>query len=126
MKKHLPLIATLCLVFSLLFQTAGIVCNKAAAAAPGAFTAHHVFVSPLFWLTLVCMGCQAITWQIALRRFQLSTAYLVLSLSYVLLLVFSATIFHETITLGNQCGAALIIVGVIFLTRGEKQGIADA
>jgi len=121
MKKHLPLIATLCLVFSLFFQTAAIVFNKAAAPPPGNFSALHILLNPLFWLTLVCMGCQALTWQIALRRFQLSTAYLVMSLSYVLLLILSGVFFHETITRGNLCGAALIIAGVIFLTRGEKQ-----
>jgi drug/metabolite transporter (DMT)-like permease len=114
------MLSTLCLILSLLFQTAAIVCNKAAASS-GHFTLQHLLTAPLFWATLFCMGCQALTWQIALRRFPLSVAYLVMSLSYVLLLLLSVLIFHETISRGNLIGAALIIGGVILLTHGQTR-----
>nr|WP_326544382.1 EamA family transporter [secondary endosymbiont of Ctenarytaina eucalypti] len=55
-------------------------------------------------------GC----WFMALRRLPLNLAYPLLSLSYVLVAIFSLMIpaFHETYTLSRLMGVALICSGV--------------
>jgi multidrug transporter EmrE-like cation transporter len=63
------------------------------------------------FLALLC-------WMGAMTHFQLSYAYPFLSLAFVLVLVFSALLFHETVTLSKLMGTLLIVVGIIVASRG--------
>jgi undecaprenyl phosphate-alpha-L-ara4N flippase subunit ArnF len=66
---------------------------------------------------LVSYGLSSVFWLLALRRFPLSTAYPMVSLSYILVMVLSLYLFQETITLQKWAGAAVISLGVLLIAR---------
>ena len=59
-----------------------------------------------------------LSWMTAMTRLELSFAYPFISLSFVLVLVFSALLFHETVTAPKVIGMLLIIAGIIITSRG--------
>ena len=64
------------------------------------------FVSALFWI-------------IALSRVELSYAYPMVSLGYILVLFLSSVLFKEVILPIHWIGIILIISGVVLITRGR-------
>lgn len=60
----------------------------------------------------------ALCWMAAMTRFELSYAYPLMSLSFVLVLGLSAAFFHEAITASKVIGIALIVAGIIIGSRG--------
>jgi len=58
------------------------------------------FVASLFWMA-------------AMTKFELSTAYPFMSLAFVLVLLFSALLFREPVTIGKVLGMALICAGIV-------------
>lgn len=67
---------------------------------------------PAAALSLICAYLGALSWMAALAKLPLSTAYPVMSLSYVAVMLGSAVLFDESISIGKLVGAALIICGV--------------
>ncbi len=59
----------------------------------------------------------SLTWMAALTKFQLSTAYPYMSLSFVVVFLFSYLFLDETFTLYKLSGCVLIVAGIIFLSR---------
>ena len=55
----------------------------------------------------------AILWQLALEKIPLTVAYMQKGILYVLILIWSAVIFDETITIQNIVGSVFIIAGVV-------------
>ena len=74
-----------------------------------------------FWfgLAVASLGIYAVCWQLILERLPLTTAYLRRGFSYVLLFVWSTLIFHETITLKQIIGIAVICVGMVVSVSDE-------
>lgn len=60
----------------------------------------------------------ALCWMAAMTRFELSYAYPLMSLSFVLVLGLSVAFFHEAITASKVIGIALIVAGIIIGSRG--------
>ncbi|MBI2435584.1 MAG: hypothetical protein HYV26_22240 [Candidatus Hydrogenedentes bacterium] len=116
MRRFLP---AMCLVLSLLFQTASYGFGKQASLTIGAFSFWTVATNLPYLLSLLCLGLQAVAWQIALRKYPLSFAYFFMSILFINILLLGRFVFHETITRGNAAGSLLIIAGVILLTRGQ-------
>lgn len=56
-------------------------------------------------------------WLAALSRVDLSWAYPLLAIGYVLILLFSTLILREPVSVIRWIGAALIVVGVILVSR---------
>lgn len=71
-------------------------------------------------LMVAVLGVYAILWQQAIKGFSPSVAYSNKSVTTIWVLLFSALIFGEGITLGNVIGTALIITGVILVARGDE------
>lgn len=59
-----------------------------------------------------------LAWMAAMTRLELSFAYPFISLSFVLVFVFSAFFFNETVTAPKVLGMLLIIAGIIVIGRG--------
>jgi multidrug transporter EmrE-like cation transporter len=59
----------------------------------------------------------SVTYGAALTRFDLGFAYPFMSLSFVLVLLFSATFFGEPLTTAKVAGVLLIVLGVFVGTR---------
>jgi undecaprenyl phosphate-alpha-L-ara4N flippase subunit ArnF len=66
---------------------------------------------------LASYGLSSICWLLALRKFPLSTAYPMVSLGYVLVMLISVWLFHETISMQKWLGAAVILAGVALIAR---------
>jgi uncharacterized membrane protein len=60
----------------------------------------------------------SICWMAAMTKFQLSHAYPFTSLSFVLVLLLSAVLFHESITIPKVLGMIFIIIGVVVGSQG--------
>ena len=69
---------------------------------------------------LALFGLSAIFWLVTLSRVPLSTAYPVVSLSYVLILAFSALVLHERPTPAVWVGAVLIMCGIALVGLGQR------
>lgn len=66
----------------------------------------------------VCvMGFYALLWQQVISRMPLSTAYMFKGTSLIFILVFSALLFGESITINNVIGSTIIISGIVLYSQ---------
>lgn len=69
---------------------------------------------------LVAFGASAVFWLITLSRLPLSTAYPVVSLSYLLILLFSVFVLGERPTAVVWLGALFIVTGISLIGVGTR------
>jgi multidrug transporter EmrE-like cation transporter len=67
---------------------------------------------------IVVYGVSTFFWLLTLNRVELSYAYPFLSLSYVLIFVFSWLLFRENISPVRILGMLIVILGVLCISRG--------
>lgn len=94
-----------------------------AGALPVDFTKKVLFLIGMFfdpWVLTGLLGAllASFAWMAAMTKLDLSFAYPFVSVSFVLVFVFSAFLFHETITAPKVVGMLLIIAGLIVIGRG--------
>jgi len=70
-------------------------------------------LNPWVISSLVCAFLAFICWIVAMTKFDLSYAYPFMSLSFVFILVFSAILFHEPLTVPKVLGVILIMAGIM-------------
>lgn len=87
------------------------------------------FQAALLWV-FVGLSCYAVSmlfWMAALARYELSLAYPMLSISYVL--VYLGAVwwpgFNESVTLLRTAGIIFIVIGVILVTRSKSQNVSS-
>ncbi len=80
-------------------------------------TAIRLFTTPKVILGLALYASGAFVWMIVLSQMELSVAYPMTSISYVLLTVLSLLLFSEKITLVKGIGTGIICLGVLVLSR---------
>ena len=68
-------------------------------------------------IVVTMLGVYAVIWQQVLKRIELTTAYMFKGISLIFVLMFSALIFNETITVWNVVGAGLIIGGIVLFAK---------
>jgi uncharacterized membrane protein len=73
--------------------------------------------SPWILSSFAAGGLAALAYLLALQRLELSRAYPVMSLSFVLVLLFSAWLFGEAVTLPKVLGIMLILAGLFLGSR---------
>ncbi len=81
---------------------------------------HEMLSWPyLLWIAgaVGVMGLYALLWQQVIARMPLSTAYMFKGTSLVFVLLFSALLFGETITLNNIIGSVIIIIGIVMFAK---------
>jgi multidrug transporter EmrE-like cation transporter len=76
-----------------------------------------LLASPIVWGGLVLFGLSAIVWLFALSRASLSFAYPFAALSYVLIVLFSILVLHETVPPLRWLGVACIVTGIILVAQ---------
>ena len=92
-------------------------------ALPAVFS-HKIFVLlGVIWDPWVLSGLVAgffafLCWMAAMTKFELSYAYPFMSLSFLLVLVLSAILFQEPLTVSKVVGVGLIVAGIIIGSRG--------
>lgn len=72
-----------------------------------------------FVLSGMFLGASLITWLLVLKHFDVSIAYPILSLNYVVVLIFAKLCFNEKIPSRRWLGVGCIIAGVAVLSKGN-------
>ena len=72
---------------------------------------------PFLWLGLICYGISVIVWILALSRVDVSIAYPMLSLGYVVNAIAAWQLFGEVMNPGRIVGIGIILIGVYVLAR---------
>ena len=65
----------------------------------------------------VCICTATIIWMYILKRFELSVAYPLISISYIFGMLASVFIFKEAVPFTRWIGVGFIMLGVIFLVK---------
>lgn len=70
------------------------------------------------WVYGLCAVASLASWLLVVRRFELSMAFpVVQSLSFILIVVFSAFLFRETITTTKLAGIGLLCLGIFLCSQ---------
>jgi len=105
----------------IILYTISSVMSKEASASDGNLFRFLLF----FGLEFVFLGIYAILWQQMIKRFELSVAYANRSMAVVWSMIWAVIFFHDTITIKNVIGVALVVIGTIIIntdTEGEADG----
>ena len=78
---------------------------------------YKAFTAPMILLGLFLYVLSSVLWVMILSKVDLSIAYPLLSLGYILILFLSWAFLHETISPVRLAGVVLIIAGVYFVFR---------
>lgn len=90
---------------------------------PASFSERAFFLANLLlnpWIISAMVGAflAMLCWLSAMTKFELSYAYPFMSLAFVLVLILSAVLFHESVTMPKVLGVGLVIAGIIVAGRG--------
>lgn len=77
----------------------------------------RALTTPFVLLGVSIYGISLIIWLFIISKVDLSFAYSLVALTFVFLLLFSRIFLHENISLLRAIGAALIILGIIFVSK---------
>ena len=114
--KFLPLVlAVLCVVLSAAAQLAMKVGMAPPAGSSVQHTYLHALTSPWVWLGLGCYGLSAVAWLWVLSRLDVSLAYPLVSLGFVLTMAAGVLWLGEPWSWPRVGGAALILAGVLLM-----------
>jgi len=69
------------------------------------------------WVGLCCYGVSVIVWIMALSRVDVTIAYPMLSIGYVVSAIAAWALFGEALNAGRMTGIVIIIIGVYILAR---------
>ena len=69
------------------------------------------------WLGLICYAISVVVWILALSRVDVSIAYPMLSIGYIVNAVAASQLFDEPLGLGKVVGIGIIMLGVYVLAR---------
>ena len=69
------------------------------------------------WVGLICYGVSVVVWILALSRVDVSIAYPMLSIGYIVNAIAASHLFNEPLGIGKVVGIGIIIVGVYVLAR---------
>lgn len=59
-----------------------------------------------------------VSWMLAMTRFEIGYAYPFVSLNYVIVVVASVVLFNESLNPSRLIGTALVILGIIIISKG--------
>ena len=79
-----------------------------------------LFKNPYLYLTALFYVTSVLTWFIALSRIQLSVAYPLQAIGYLIVTLAAASLFKEQVSLLNWLGLILILSGVILTQTGKQ------
>ena len=93
--------------------------------------AQEAFLSLRFFLffggEFLLLGGYALGWQQILKRMPLTLAYTNKAVTLVWSLIFGALLFHESVSVKQILGCALVVAGVVLFVRADgEEGSHDA
>lgn len=69
------------------------------------------------WLGLICYAISVVVWILALSRVDVSIAYPMLSVGYIVNAIAASHLFNEPMGIGKVAGIGIIMLGVYVLAR---------
>ncbi len=72
---------------------------------------------PYVFLGIICFGVSSIFWLVVLSRIDLSLAYPLVSIAYIVVAIFSYYVFKENVSLLRWIGIITICLGVLLISR---------
>ncbi len=116
--------AALILLAIVLNAAAQIALKKSAMDSVGGMSARdfmgaipRLLFNPWVMLAMALYAISVLNWLFVLSRMELSVAYPLMSAVYVITLVAGVLLFHEPVNATRVCGIAVIILGIVLLTR---------
>ena len=76
-----------------------------------------MFLQPYVFFGFVCFAVSSIFWLVVLSRIDISLAYPLVSIAYVVVAIFSYFVFKENVSLIRWLGIIVICVGVYLVSR---------
>jgi multidrug transporter EmrE-like cation transporter len=77
----------------------------------------EIFSTPVIIVGLVFFALSFLLWVVVLTKMQLSYAYPMVSLGYIVVSILSYLIFKESFTLNKILGIGIIIIGIFIINR---------
>lgn len=74
-----------------------------------------IIFTPAIFLGFSCFGVSSILWLVVISRWELSYAYPLVALGYVMAILYGTLLLHETLTLSKIVGSGLILAGISVL-----------
>lgn len=84
-------------------------------------TAFFMLFDPYILIALTLLLFAGLAWMIVMTKFDISYAYPFTILSFVLILIFSAFLFHEPITWQKIVGLLFIATGIIISSQSAQK-----
>jgi len=81
---------------------------------------YLIFSAPLVLLGLIFYGLSAFLWIVVLSEFDLSIAYPILGLTYILVLLLSLFFLGESLSILKVTGTLFVLFGVALIGFGSK------
>ena len=78
----------------------------------------QLLLNPWVIIAILAAFLASVTWMLAMTRLQLSHAYPLTALTFVLVVLGSSIIFTEPLTTPKVVGLALIVVGIVVGSQG--------
>ncbi|HBV86041.1 EamA family transporter [Desulfosporosinus sp.] len=74
-----------------------------------------IILTPAIFMGFVCFGVSSILWLVVISRWELSYAYPLVSLGYVIAILYGTILLNEDLTLPKILGCTLILAGMSVL-----------
>ncbi|MCO1601347.1 MULTISPECIES: EamA family transporter [Desulfosporosinus] len=74
-----------------------------------------IILTPAIFLGFACFGVSSVLWLVVISRWELSYAYPLVSLGYVIAILYGTFFLHEVLTLPKILGCLLILAGMSVL-----------
>ncbi len=78
--------------------------------------------NPWIWMGLVVIIIETLAWFIVLSKIDLSLAFPISSTSYIFVILASAFLLHENISLNRWIGTLIIIAGISLVAKSSGDG----
>jgi undecaprenyl phosphate-alpha-L-ara4N flippase subunit ArnE len=83
-----------------------------------AISALHFYLRRIsFWLAMAALGGAMLSWLYVLSAMEVSRAYSLLSINYVLMLLVSHFVFKESIPRNRWLGVVCLLGGILLIVR---------
>ncbi|MDR3541421.1 MAG: EamA family transporter [Desulfosporosinus sp.] len=74
-----------------------------------------IILTPAIFLGFLCFGVSSILWLVVISRWELSYAYPLVALGYVVAILYGTLLLHERLSLAKILGSCLIMAGISVL-----------
>lgn len=108
-------------ILSILCQLLAVTCLKQEALMQPALNFVQFVFQPLYWLSLVFFGLQAVFWQKSLHKYDLLQIYPINSLIYPASIFLGWFLFAERITFNKIVGSCVVLAGVWLYAHSKER-----